>query len=150
MSVNRTNTRADVSRVTEILSKPASRPTTAEADEPYTAISPKQTDRMGKVTALLQEVVWETYDGVYGPSTLLKRVEHDTMTCPDCDVPGRYDENGDVVCENKCGRILSDKPLMLPEDSFNQRVNGAPSGSHGGKPGLNPSNATGPNEPDVQ
>lgn len=150
MSVNRTNCRADVSRVEEILSKAASRPTTAEADEPYTPISPHQTERMGKETALLQEVVWETYNGSYGPQTLLKRVEHDTMECPDCEVPGRYDNNGDVVCENECGRILSDKPLLLPEDSFNERVSGAPSGSGVGKPGLNPANDTGPNEPDVQ
>ena len=149
MTTNRTGCRADVSRVTAVLSKPASRPVTAEADERYTPISPEQVDRMGKTTSLLQEVVWETYKGTYGSSTLLKEVEHETMCCPDCEVPGRYDKNGEVVCPEECGRIISETPLMLPEDSFNDRVNGAPSGDTP-KPALNPANTAVGAEPDVQ
>lgn len=149
MSPNRTDCRADVSRVVSVRSRAASRPTTAESHESYTPIKPHQTKRMGKTTALLQEVVWETYEGTYGPNTLLKEVEHETMCCPDCEAPGRYDERGEVVCENKCGRIISDTPLMVPEDSFNDRVNGGPSGDTP-KPALNPSNQSAAAEPDVQ
>ena len=135
--------------MTEILSKPSSRPTTAESDERYTPISPDQTDRMGKTVALLQEVVWETYKGTYGPSTLLKRVEHETMCCPDCELSGRYDKSGEVVCPNECGRIISETPLMVPEDSFNGRVSGMPSGDTP-KPALNPANIPSGSEPNVQ
>jgi len=146
---NNTGCRADQSRVTKVLSKPAARPVTADADERYTPINHEQTQRMGKTAAILQEVVWETYKGVYGSSTLLKEVEHETMCCPDCEVPGRYDSSGMIVCPEKCGRIISDDPLMVPEDSFNGRVNGAPSGDTP-KQALNPANNVGGDEPNVQ
>ena len=149
MSTNRRNCRADVSRVEEILSKAAARPVTAEADEPFTPITPAHVDRMGKTTSILQEIVWETEKGTYGASTLRKKVKHETMCCPDCEIPGRYDDHGDVVCPSECGRIISDTPLMVPEDSFNGRVEGGASGSHGGKPALNPAAMSSP-EPNVQ
>lgn len=104
---------------------------------------------MGKVTAILQEVVWESYEGTYGDSTLLKEVEHETMCCPACGAVGRYDERGDVVCEDGCGEIINENPLMLPEDGFTDRVAGSPSGDSP-KPALNPANQTAPPEPDVQ
>jgi hypothetical protein len=149
MSNNQTDCRADVSRVVNVLSEPASRPVTAEADERYTPINHAQIERMGKTAAILQEVVWETHKGTYGSSTMLKEVEHETMCCPDCEIPGRYDNHGDVVCPNECGRIISETPLMVPEDSFNGRVEGGPSGSNGGKPALNPAAMSSP-EPNVQ
>lgn len=135
MSINRAGCRADVCRVENILSEPAARPITAEADEPFTEITPEHIDRMGKVTSILQEIVWETYKGTHGPATLLKEVSHEIMCCPDCEVPGRYDHNGEITCENDCGRILSEGPMMIPEDSYNGRVDGVPSGSEP-KPAL--------------
>lgn len=145
---NNTGKRADQSRVTEIKSEPASRPVGADPDMRYTPISQDHVDRMSKANAILQEVVWETYDGVYGPDTLLKECKHETMCCPDCEVPGRYDEKGMIVCPTGCGRIISDDPLMVPEDSFNDRCSGNASGDTG-KQALNPQNLTS-EEPDVQ
>jgi hypothetical protein len=100
---------------------------------------------MGWPLAYLQEVVWETYNGTYGPATLLKRVEHSTASCPECGGEGWYDHRGDVVCENdECGCVISNAPLLLPEDGFNNRCNGT-----GGKRALNPANPSEP-EPNVQ
>jgi hypothetical protein len=104
---------------------------------------------MGTVAAVLQEIVWETYKGAYGSSTLMKKVKHETMACPDCEIPGRYDTNGEIVCPKECGRIISETPLMLPEDSFNDRVSGSPSGDTP-KPALNSAAPTVAPEPDVQ
>lgn len=144
---NNTGKRADQSEVTEIKSEPASRPYGSDPDVKYTPISRDHIDRMSKANAILQEVVWETYDGTYGPNTLLKECKHETMCCPDCEVPGRYDENGDIVCPTGCGRILSEEPLMVPEDSFNNRCSGSASGETP-KQALNPQNID--PEPDVQ
>lgn len=145
---NRTNCRADKSSVESVLSLAMARPVTAEADEPYTEILPHQVKRMDKVTAILQQVEWETKQGAYGSSTLVKEVKHETMACPDCEAVGRYDERGDIVCSNDCGRILNDDPLMLPEDHFSGRASGDVSGT--GKQALNPANNNHAPEPDVQ
>lgn len=145
---NKTGCRADVSSVESIRSKAFSRPTTADEDEEFTRILPHQTERMGKTTALLQDVEWEVYEGTYGPHTLLKEVKHETMACPDCEAKGVYDERGDIVCSNECGRILNDSPLMLPEDHFNGRTEGAPSGN--GKQALRDAKASHSEEPTVQ
>jgi len=145
---NNTGKRADQSKVTEIKSEPASRPVGADPDMKYTPISKDHVDRMSKANAILQEVVWETYKGVYGSSTLLKECKHETMCCPDCEVPGRYDEKGMIVCPTGCGRIISDDPMMIPqEDSYGGRCDGAPSGDTP-KQALNPRSIS--TEPDVQ
>ncbi|TQQ81895.1 hypothetical protein [Halonotius roseus] len=101
---------------------------------------------MSKSASILQEVVWETYKGTFGSSTLLKEVAHETMCCPDCEVPGRYDSDGMIVCPKECGRIISDAPLMVPEDSFDSYGSSGPSGDSP-TPALN--DMTMP-EPDVQ
>lgn len=60
-----------------------------------------------------------------GETRLRKEVEQYTMTCDmeNCDGIGRYDERGEVVCED-CGRVISQNPdggpsdLLYPEDNF--------------------------------
>lgn len=53
-----------------------------------------------------------------------KDVEHYTMTCPECESVGRYDDRGDVVCENdECGVLIAgpESPMSLPVDHGNSR-----------------------------
>ena len=153
---NQANCRADVSTVVAVTSKAYARTLPREADEPWTEIRPGDEKRMSNQMAILQEVEWETERGLFGASTLKKRVDHSTMCCPDCKVPGYYDRHGMIVCPNECGRIISDTPLLVPEDSFNDRTGGPTSGSAhnvffndgSGKQALNPAAFT--PEPDVQ
>lgn len=58
-----------------------------------------------------------------------KKVEHYTMTCPDCDGVGRYDERGDVICED-CGVVISHKPAVIPTE-FNADADDSVGSSRG-------------------
>lgn len=47
-----------------------------------------------------------------------------TMTCPECGSDGRYDNRGDVVCENdECAVLIAgpESNLVLPVDSSGSR-----------------------------
>lgn len=35
-----------------------------------------------------------------------------TVTCPDCDGDGRYDDRGDIICDD-CGVVINGNPLPL-------------------------------------
>lgn len=46
----------------------------------------------------------------------MKVVSHYTMTCSDCGGDGRYDDRGEVICED-CGFVVSgDRPITLAVD----------------------------------
>lgn len=143
MSVNRTGTRADYEAVTAVLSSSYSRTQPCTEDVEFTPISPHRADDMGTPLAFLQEVVWETYNGLNGPNTLLKEVEYGTTTCvqEECDGEGWKDSHGDTICE-ECGAVLNRTPMLLPE-----RYDGAEGYGDGGKAALNPAQ---PSEPNVQ
>lgn len=49
----------------------------------------------------------EMRDGV-----ITKEVDRYTITCPDCETAGRYDQRGEIVCED-CGFVLSDRPATI-------------------------------------
>lgn len=51
-----------------------------------------------------------------------KRATYYTMTCPDCGGVGRYDERGDVVCED-CGVLIAgpESPMSMPVDTTDTR-----------------------------
>ena len=137
------NCRADTEEVTEILSNAEAVTMPVRADDVPHPISPERVEKMGFPLAWIQEVRWETYPGLHGPQTLLKRVEYDTTTCPECDTIGRFDDHGDVICDNdECGCVLSKAPMLLPEDGFADRISGLPS-----KVALNPAQSV---EPDVE
>lgn len=146
MSVNQTNCRADMTRVVRIRSQVVSRAQPCDEDTPFQPITPAQVDRMSPEAAYRQEVQWETYAGLHGPSCLLKEVERTTAECPECGTEGRYDYIGDIVCDDPaCGVVISAKPQLLPEDGFNGRCN-----TDSGKPALNPARRDSSTEPDVQ
>ena len=94
----------------------------------------------------IDEWEWEMYPGLYGPQTLVKEVFHFTMGCPECGTEGRYDDHGQVICDDEsCGVVISgDKPMLLPEDSFNGRCGGD------GGTGVPAIMDAQPSEPDVQ
>lgn len=51
----------------------------------------------------------EMRDGV-----IEKEVDRYTITCPECHSPGRYDELGEIVCENDaCGVVISDQQPVI-------------------------------------
>lgn len=152
-----TDTRADNSRVTKILSEAYSVTLPADEDSVPEKIDPEKVERLGYPLAELQQVMWETHPGVYGPSTLLKEVEHSTSTCDECGGEGWYDHRGDVICED-CGMMLNSTPMMVPEDGFNDRTGGPTAGSGSyvffndgsGKQALNPHATNAADEPNVQ
>lgn len=45
---------------------------------------------------------------MHGESRLRKDIERYTITCDDCDGVGRYDDRGEIICED-CGLVISDK-----------------------------------------
>jgi len=45
-------------------------------------------------------------------SGVVKEVEHYTMTCPDCDGDGYYDQRCDVICED-CGVVISGEQAVI-------------------------------------
>lgn len=62
-------------------------------------------------------------EGSLVSSGVAKIVEHYTMTCPECGSPGRYDDRGEVVCEDEsCAVIISgDTPVTLAVDYTGSR-----------------------------
>lgn len=121
-------TRADTTQVVQVLSNAEAVTLPAkEKDKRPKEITPADVEQMNYPLAWLQEVMWECYDGAYGPNTLLKDVEHSTMLCDECGGEGWYDERGDVICDD-CGMVLTDDPMMVPEDGFTGRTS-AVSGS---------------------
>jgi len=139
-----TDTRADQTEVTNILSEAFSVTLPADADSRWEPIYPEKVDRLGFPLAELQRVEWETYPGVFGPSTLLKEVEYSTSECDECGGEGWHDHRGDVICED-CGMMLNSTPMIVPEDGFQDRIGDPTSGSESyvffsdgsGKPPLN-------------
>lgn len=144
-------------KVTNVLSEAYSTTLPADAESTFEPIDPERVDRMGYPLAELQMIEWETYGGVYGPSTLLKEVEHSTSECDECGGEGWKDEHGDVICRD-CGMVLNASPEMIPYDPGSGRCNGS-SGMQGGyvffndagKQALNQNTVNkGADEPDVQ
>ena len=60
-------------------------------------------------------------DGRLVTTGVAKVVEHYTMECPDCGGTGRYDENGEVVCDDCPVVISGDKQITLAVDYSNSR-----------------------------
>jgi hypothetical protein len=110
-------TRADQTRVTNVLSSAVSRTMPCEEDDPFEDLTPEKVEDMGFPLAWLQDVQWETYNGVYGPRTLLKEVETGTETCPECDGEGWKDQHGDTLCR-ECGLVLNHTPEVVAQDSY--------------------------------
>lgn len=54
--------------------------------------------------------------------TIVKDVEHYTMSCDECGGDGYYDQRGDVICEG-CGMMLNHKPSVL-DTEFSDGDNG--------------------------
>ena len=147
-------TRADNSTVVEILSKAYSVTLPADADAVPEPIYPEKVDRLGFPLAELQEVMWETYPGLHGTKTLLKKVEYTTTMCDECGGEGWIDYHGDTICDD-CGMVLSRTPMMVPEGGDH---NGGPTAGisnyvffndGSGKAALNQNTFSG-DEPDVQ
>lgn len=147
--------RADSFKVVEILSEAQSTTLPEDAESVYDPIYPEKVSRLGYPLAELQKVVWETYKGVYGSSTLLKEVEYSTATCNECGGTGWKDEHGDTVCDG-CGLVMNETPMIVPEDDFSNRT-----GDHGDSgyyvhfsdnsgPALNQNVSDTNSEPDVQ
>lgn len=45
----------------------------------------------------------------------VKKVEHYTVTCNECDNGvGYYDEKGDIICDS-CGMVLNERPTAIPD-----------------------------------
>lgn len=149
--------RADNSIVTDVLSKAFSVTLPADEDSVVNEIYPEKVDRLGFPLAELQQVEWETYPGVFGPNTLMKRVEHSTSTCSECGGEGWKDELGDVIC-NGCGLVLNSSPQIIAYDPENGRCNGGSRQggryvmfNDAGKQALNQTTLNhGGDEPDVQ
>lgn len=53
-------------------------------------------------------------DAVMRDGKIYKDVDHYTVTCPDCEGNGYYDNRGDVICED-CGAVLSGPPVVPTE-----------------------------------
>jgi tRNA(Ile2) C34 agmatinyltransferase TiaS len=74
----------------------------------------------------------EEYEDGNGIRTkgVAKKVEHYTMTCPDCGGDGYFDNRGDVICED-CGVVITDdrKPTLPTE--FNEDVDDSVGSSRG-------------------
>lgn len=68
-------------------------------------------------------VDFDEMDGAIVRSGVAKVVEHYTMTCPECGADGRYDDRGEVVCEDEsCGVVISgDTPVTLAVDYTGSR-----------------------------
>lgn len=115
--------RSDNSRVTDILSKAYSVTLPADEDSVVNEIYPEKVDRLGFPLAELQQVEWEVENGVYGPNTLLKVVEHGTSTCDECGGTGWTDEHSDVICDG-CGMVMNEVPSIVPYDPESGRCNG--------------------------
>lgn len=45
-----------------------------------------------------------------------KKVEHYTVTCPECDGVGYYEERGEIICEDCDIVITGDQSVSLPYD----------------------------------
>ena len=77
---------------------------------------------------------WGQYVMSEGETRLDKELERYTMTCDlkDCEGDGRYDEIGEVICE-ECGRVISQKPdgptrMVQYSDKYCQSGNNPDSG----------------------
>lgn len=79
-----------------------------------------------KVTDVMGVEEIEQADGVVREG-VVKKVEHYTVSCSECDDgDGYYDDLGEIICEG-CGMVLSDKRAVLrteysegPGDSIGQ------------------------------
>ena len=63
---------------------------------------------------------------------IAKEVEHYTVTCPACGSPGRYDEKGQIVCEDhECAVVISgDNQAVLPYE-YSGEMDSTPGSSRG-------------------
>ena len=150
--------RADSFEVTNILSEAYAVTLPARADEIPYLITPEMVDEMDTKTAILQKVMWETEPGLAGSSCLLKEVEYSTAECDECGGEGWKDHRGDVVCQG-CGMVLSERPMMVPEQFKDTHHSGGDTGgdayfttfnSGGSAPALNTEMMDHTAEPDVQ
>lgn len=89
---------------------------------------------------------WGQYVMPGNETRLRKDLERFTMTCDLCDGTGRYDEIGEVICED-CGCVISDKPdgptdIAIYSDKYAQSGNDPDSsvGNRGasGHPNMRP------------
>jgi hypothetical protein len=75
-----------------------------------------------------------------GESRLRKDLERFTISCPDCGEDGRYDEEGDIVCDgDNCSVVISDKGENIYADKYcSGSANDAAHGNRGasGHPNL--------------
>lgn len=51
---------------------------------------------------------------------IYKDVNRYTVTCPECDCVGRYDERGDIICDG-CGMVLGGEPVVPTEHGTGER-----------------------------
>ncbi|WP_143421016.1 hypothetical protein [Halorubrum halodurans] len=114
--------------MTNVLSEAYSVTLPADEDTLPESIYPEKVDRLGYPLAELQKVMWETYPGVFGPSTLLKEVDYSTSACDECEGEGWYDERGDVICDD-CGMMLNSTPMLVADGDFDERTSGPTAGS---------------------
>lgn len=149
-------TRADNSRVVEVLSEAVSVTLPADEESVPEPIYPEKVDRLGFPLAELQKVMWEQYKGVYGSQTLLKKVEYTTSSCGECGGEGWIDDHGDTICDD-CGMVMNSTPMMVADNDEASHTGGPTAGSANyvffndgsGKQALN-QNTFSKTEPDVQ
>jgi len=149
-------TRADNSRVVEVLSEAVSVTLPADEESVPEPIYPEKVDRLGFPLAELQKVMWEKYKGVYGSQTLLKKVEYTTSTCGECGGEGWIDDHGDTIWDD-CGMVMNSTPMMVADTDQASHTGGPTGGSANyvffndgsGKQALN-QNTFSETEPDVQ